>query len=910
MLRRKGISTRIFVFGITILALFVSSAGGSSAMGTGGIANSPSSASLDYAIVFVSRQIPGKGSVYYSETGSMPGVQPYSRFEVAAPGKLIIREADGTLRTLVDGSTPTPASLNLIDVNAPDVSYDAARIVFAGLPKGTYSQQKVGSPGAWRIYTINVDGSGLQQVTFSDRNINLSQFGGIGSSFKRYDDTDPAWLPDGRIVFSSTRWPSFGMYGAALTSNLYVVNANGSNLHRITAERNGAERPIVDPLTGKIVYSRWWRNFRLGTNSMATKKAPEGGYAVKDGLCALSHRGRDCQEVGGTTNTERNSWHLATINPDGTGLKQFVGRSNSFVIGELINHAYGGAFAPDGSFYANFFPMTNGTEASGFGGIRHYERGAPGYRPVIGITNRDESVLKFARPNPPSYGVYVGNYASDPEVLPDGRLVISWAQGVGQDYGLYTINPNGTGRALVYDNPGTTELRTRLIRPRPLPPIIPDRVTQVASALPPTKKGPYDIDGTYTFNALNVYFNAPVDVAIINAPAVGSAKSIRFFIDHQRDQQRGSHETLDWPILLKEVPVKPNGSVSTSSPANVPLFEQLRTKPGTGYTIPLTGPGLTSQETPGASHVAGENFGRTGEVQNCVGCHAGHSMIPVPANAAAAQWTNLATGAKVTVSSTGGGSSSGINDRRLKMKLSYNNSQKYWISRSGKPTSQWVKLTFPVPVTVRTVRLYSIPKSDSSIDVRNTLVRLYSDAAGKTLVASKKSGSLSEDGTDVLFDNVRTRVVHIKFTSVSGFAAGLGEVEVIASGNPAIATATVSDGSVDGANAPTVADIKLLESNLSDSAGMSFLAIFTEAVSGVDQADFALVTTGEVSGAAVTSVADSGDGTSYIVTVATGTGDGAIRLILMDDDSIKDGENIPLGGPGIGNGDFSPASDH
>jgi hypothetical protein len=244
------------------------------------------------------------------------------------------------------------------------------------------------------------------------------------------------------------------------------------------------------------------------------------------------------------------------------------------------------------------------------------------------------------------------------------------------------------------------------------------------------------------------------------------------------------------------------------------------------------------------------------------------------------------------------------------MKLSYNNSQKYWISRSGNPTSQWVKLTFPVPVTVRTVRLYSIPKSDSSIDVRNTLVRLYSDAAGKTLVASKKSGSLSEDGTDVLFDNVRTRVVHIKFTSVSGFAAGLGEVEVIASGNPAIATATVSDGSVDGANAPTVADIKLLESNLSDSAGMSFLAIFTEAVSGVDQADFALVTTGEVSGAAVTSVADSGDGTSYIVTVATGTGDGAIRLILMDNDSIKDGENIPLGGPGIGNGDFSPASDH
>ena len=39
-------------------------------------------------------------------------------------------------------------------------------------------------------------------------------------------------------------------------------------------ERHGVDRPLVDPLTGKIVYSRWWRN----------------------------------------------SWQAATINPDGTGL--------------------------------------------------------------------------------------------------------------------------------------------------------------------------------------------------------------------------------------------------------------------------------------------------------------------------------------------------------------------------------------------------------------------------------------------------------------------------------------------------------------------------------------------------------------------------------------------------------------
>ena len=121
--------------------------------------------------------------------------------------------------------------LNLIDVNAPDVSYDGTKIVFAGLINGSYGTGPLTDPGGWRIYTINVDGSSLQQVTFSDRdNLNLSQFKTVADLFKKYDDTDPAWLPDGRIVLSSTRWPSFGQYGGARTSNLYVVNAEWDEL--------------------------------------------------------------------------------------------------------------------------------------------------------------------------------------------------------------------------------------------------------------------------------------------------------------------------------------------------------------------------------------------------------------------------------------------------------------------------------------------------------------------------------------------------------------------------------------------------------------------------------------------------------------------------------------------------------
>jgi hypothetical protein len=468
--------------------------------------------------------------------------------------------------------------------------------------------------------------------------LNLSQFGDIAGQFRRYDDTDPVWLPDGRIVFSSTRWPSLAMYGAARTSNLFVVNADGSELHRITTERNGAERPQIDPLTGRIVYSRWWRNFRLAANDMATLTDPAGGFRLKDGLVVANESGYLGDVPGGSANVNRNAWHLASINPDGTDLKLWGIGSNTFLLGEDANFAYGGSFAPDGSFYGNFFPMKNGTEASGFGGLRHYLPGMSGRAiPLIGITS--EIGYELVSQNPASYGVNRGAYASEPALLPDGRLFISWAPDINQDYGIYLFNPIGGEKRLIYDNPGTTELRARLLHSRPLPPVIVDRILQRASLLPPTAAGPYTTDGTFTFQALNVYFNAPVDTNIISAMPVGAAGTIRFFVDHQRDQQIGSHERLDWPILLGELPVKPDGSVVNQLPANVPLFEQIRT-PLPEYKVPLTG--RTSDDMGGAAHVAGLNFGHPGEVQRCVGCHTGHSLIPVPTDDEAAKFTNLA----------------------------------------------------------------------------------------------------------------------------------------------------------------------------------------------------------------------------------------------------------------------------
>jgi len=733
----------------------------------------------EFSVVFVSRQIPSEGSIYYRQGGTLPGVGSYSRFIVAAPGKLQVLEQDGRLRTLIDGSNPGPASLSLIDVNAPDVSYDGTKIVFAGLPNGQYeSRPGRDSLGAWRIYTINVNGTGLRQVTFSDRDdLNLSQFSSV-NHFEKYDDTDPAWLPDGRIVFSSTRWPSLAMYNDARTTNLYVVNANGSGLHRITAERNGADRALVDPLTGKIVYSRWWRNFRNPSNNMSTVTDLDG-YHMNLGL-VVENCGNQCGN-GPNADLLRNAWQLATINPDGTGLAQFAGQSG---IGgnQFSNQAYGGSFAEDGSIYTSFFPMHHLSEAGGFGGIRHFPRGAHGYSGVIGITDNNG---RLVREDPPSFQVFRGDYAADPEVLPNGNLIISWATDTRQDYGLYTIKPDGSGLTLLYDNPGTSEIRGRLIRQRPLPPVIPDQVSKVASLLPPLAGGPYDIDGTFTYNALNVYFNGPVDLDIVNAIPVGSAGTIRSFIDQQRTSY-GFPERLDWPILLQEIPVAPDGSIVTTLPANVPLFEQIRT-PMPDYKVPLTGAGGSVYNT-GAAHVAGLNFSPPGTVATCVGCHAGHTMIPIPENLEDAKWTNLAPSAEVTVSSLDKDISNdgrGLVDRRVKLGEGID---RYWLSQPSQSlTSEWIELTFPVPIKVRTVRLYRIPGTEGlSLDVpiQNATVQLYGPGSNglyaTNMLTSNASGSVSESGTDVDFDDVWATTVRIELDSTTGSVAGLAEVEVIA----------------------------------------------------------------------------------------------------------------------------------
>src|SRR5947199_10818451 len=93
-----------------------------------------------------------------------------------------------------------------------------------------------------------------------------------------------------------------------------------------------------------------------------------------------------------------------------------------------------------------------------------------------------------------------------------------------------------------------------------------------------------------------------------------------------------------------------------------------------------------------------------------------------------------------------------------------------------------------------------------------------------------------------------------------------------------------------------------LDGSTTTTSTASWTATFSEPVTGVDPSDFSLVVTGSV---ATTLTQIKGSGTTYTLTASNVSGNGTLGLNLVDDDSIMNSTSVPLGGAGLGNGNFT-----
>ncbi len=115
-------------------------------------------------------------------------------------------------------------------IRDPDVHYDAEKVLF--------SYRKAGEDN-FHLYEINLDGTNLRALTDGP-----------------YDDYEPTYLPDGGIVFVSTRCQCWVNCWMTQVGVLYRCDADGGNIRRISHNAEHDNTPAVMP-DGKILYTRW-----------------------------------------------------------------------------------------------------------------------------------------------------------------------------------------------------------------------------------------------------------------------------------------------------------------------------------------------------------------------------------------------------------------------------------------------------------------------------------------------------------------------------------------------------------------------------------------------------------------------------------------------------------------------------
>lgn len=128
------------------------------------------------------------------------------------------------------------------------LSYDAKKILF------DFRQDP---SSGFRIWEVHTDGSGLRQVSFppSDEAEKVARWGKPWHT----DDIHPNYLPDGRIIFSSTRCEHTVLCGgsaALVAPGLHSMRPDGTDVRQLTHSPVSEFCPVVMD-DGRVMYHRW-----------------------------------------------------------------------------------------------------------------------------------------------------------------------------------------------------------------------------------------------------------------------------------------------------------------------------------------------------------------------------------------------------------------------------------------------------------------------------------------------------------------------------------------------------------------------------------------------------------------------------------------------------------------------------
>jgi hypothetical protein len=442
---------------------------------------------------------------------------------------------------------------------SPDLSYDGKQIAFAWVEcVGTKAHHRHtdATKGHWdpgrcyHVFKVNVDGTGLEQLTDGT-----------------WNDFDPCWAPNGRIVMISERRGGYLRCGRTCpTYTLYDMNPDGSDIRCLSPHETNEWHPSITH-DGRIIYTRW-------------------DYVDRHGCTAhlpwiTTLDGRDSRAVHGNFAPRQSR-------PDMELDTRAIPGSHKYVCTAAPHHgqAYGSLVVVD--------PRTPDDD-----GMEPVKR----VTPEVDFPESQGGGQVYGTPWPLSEKYFLAVY--DPTMNPGvGR---QGGRNVRGDYGIYLVDCFGN-KDLIHRDPDVGALSPIPLRPRPMPHLPPEQVAEVKR----------DENATSTIAVINTYDSLlpwpegtkikslrVIQILPMSVPSGGPPHEIGLRLPQGRDS------VILARYVLGTVPVEEDGSAHFVVPAMRELFFQALDKDG-----------LAIQSMRSSTYL------QKGERLVCQGCHEPKSASP------------------------------------------------------------------------------------------------------------------------------------------------------------------------------------------------------------------------------------------------------------------------------------------
>ncbi len=280
------------------------------------------------------------------------------------------------------------------------VSFDGRRVLF--------TRREHDDPW-WHIFELEVESGSLRQLTRGP-----------------YHHVSPTYLPDGRIVFSTSRLGTRDEYHGYPCTGLAVMRADGSDIQFVGFNLGRDADTVVGPY-GNLLFARleiFYARLKVEWNLLST---------LPDGTRAMTLYGPERREFWKNRHGGYRDWGTTGLRHRGLRLSQ----PQPFGPANYILNTPVGPIVTEGRF---------------------------GER----ILRKDEA-WAVTSPYPLDENTLLVAAASKPEVITRGGRPTDTV-----DLGIYTLDVSTGELTLVYNDPQWADFGARPLDPRPVPPVVPE----------------------------------------------------------------------------------------------------------------------------------------------------------------------------------------------------------------------------------------------------------------------------------------------------------------------------------------------------------------------------------------------------------------------------------------------------